>query len=89
MRNQDKRQPVYGDTDAMPFGKHKGEPMQDVPARYLRWLWTEGEIKDYSKTIPEHDIDKQRLWILEKVKLANYIWNSREALEQELGDTFI
>lgn len=28
------------DTDPMPFGKHKGTPMQDVPADYLHWLWT-------------------------------------------------
>ena len=28
------------DTDAMPFGKYKGIPMQDVPASYLHWLWT-------------------------------------------------
>lgn len=26
------------DTDAMPFGKHKGDRMQDVPAQYLLWL---------------------------------------------------
>jgi uncharacterized protein (DUF3820 family) len=24
----------------MPFGKHKGMPMEDVPAVYLHWLWT-------------------------------------------------
>ena len=30
------------DTDPMPFGKHKGEPMQDGPADYLHWLWTNG-----------------------------------------------
>ena len=30
------------DTDPMPFGKHKGEAMQDVPARYLHYLWTNG-----------------------------------------------
>ncbi len=28
------------DTSPMPFGKHKGCPMQDVPASYLFWLWT-------------------------------------------------
>jgi hypothetical protein len=84
-----KREPAYTDLDLMPFGKHKGEPMQDVPAHYLRWWWTEGDGKDYSKVIPQHDVDKQRLWILEKIKLANYIWNSRTALEEELNDTFI
>lgn len=26
----------------MPFGKHKGIPMQDVPAGYLHWLWNYG-----------------------------------------------
>lgn len=30
------------DTDLMPFGKHKGVPMQDVPASYLHYLWTNG-----------------------------------------------
>lgn len=34
------------DTDAMPFGKHKGVPMQDVPASYLHFLWTNGLSKD-------------------------------------------
>lgn len=34
------------DTDPMPFGKHKGTPMQDVPSSYLHWLWTEGGLKD-------------------------------------------
>lgn len=28
------------DTDPMPFGIHKGKPMQDVPANYLFHLWT-------------------------------------------------
>jgi len=25
-------------TDPMPFGVHKGKPMQEVPASYLAWL---------------------------------------------------
>lgn len=37
------------DTDLMPFGKHRGVPMQDVPARYLHWLWTEHGGKDHGK----------------------------------------
>lgn len=36
----------YDDTDPMPFGKHKGEPMQDVPASYLLWLWDQRPIRD-------------------------------------------
>jgi uncharacterized protein (DUF3820 family) len=30
------------DLSPMPFGKYNGVPMQDVPARYLHWLWTNG-----------------------------------------------
>lgn len=34
------------DTDIMPFGKYKGERMEDVPASYLHWLWTNGKKED-------------------------------------------
>lgn len=30
------------DLDIMPFGKHKGQRMQDVPASYLVWLKEKG-----------------------------------------------
>ena len=30
------------DLDPMPWGKYKGTPMQDVPASYLHWFWTQG-----------------------------------------------
>lgn len=33
------------DDSLMPFGKHKGERMGDVPAKYLIWLW-DGETND-------------------------------------------
>lgn len=26
----------------MPFGKHKGTPLDQVPVRYLLWLWKNG-----------------------------------------------
>jgi len=40
------------DIDTMPFGKYKGEQMQDVPASYLHWLWTEGSMKnDYASNV--------------------------------------
>jgi hypothetical protein len=79
-----KKEPAYTDLDLMPFGKHKGEPMQDVPAHYLRWWWNE-DGKSFSTTGP---IPSNKS-IQEKIKLANYIWNSRSALEEELNDTFI
>jgi hypothetical protein len=28
------------DLDPMPFGKHRDVPMQDVPASYFHFLWT-------------------------------------------------
>lgn len=37
------------DTDPMPFGKYKGMPMQDVPANYLHYLWTNG-LRDQTHT---------------------------------------
>lgn len=30
------------DSDPMPFGQHKGTPMQDVPTDYLHYLWQRG-----------------------------------------------
>lgn len=38
--------PDLTDTSPMPFGKHKGAPMQDVPASYLHWLWNNGLAED-------------------------------------------
>jgi uncharacterized protein (DUF3820 family) len=39
------------DTDLMPWGKYKGQEMQDVPATYLIWLLENekcsGDVKNY------------------------------------------
>lgn len=41
------------DQSLMPFGKHRGKNMEDVPASYLLWLWEEdkwnepGDLHDY------------------------------------------
>lgn len=39
------------DSDPMPFGKYKGQKMEDVPAQYLLWLYDENiqhaGVKDY------------------------------------------
>lgn len=37
---------AYCDTDLMNFGKHKNERLQDVPASYFHWLWTQRPISD-------------------------------------------
>ena len=36
------------DLSPMPFGKHRGEPMQGVPASYLFYLWQNGKKQDLS-----------------------------------------
>lgn len=33
--------PHLTDSSPMPFGKHKGELMEDVPVEYLHWFYTE------------------------------------------------
>jgi Putative quorum-sensing-regulated virulence factor len=33
------------DSDEMPFGKHKGEKLGDVPASYLLWLADQPDVK--------------------------------------------
>ena len=45
------------DFSPMPFGKHKGQPMQDVPASYLHYLWSNGlsqESSDVANYIREN-----------------------------------
>jgi hypothetical protein len=65
------------DTDIMPFGKYgpdKGDPkpMQDVPASYLHWLWTNGK-ENETKTCPVADYIKRNLTGLAK-DYPNGIW---------------
>lgn len=38
----------------MPFGKHKGEPMQDVPASYLHYLWQNGLKDDKQSSVADY-----------------------------------
>lgn len=61
------------DTSCMPFGKHKGEMMQDVPAAYLHWLWTEA---DYNVKVSEplHHYIKKNLVALKK-EYPDGIWS--------------
>lgn len=56
------------DLDFMPFGKYaKTNPptmMQDVPADYLFWLWTNGKQND--KACPVADYIRRNLGALKK-----------------------
>lgn len=60
------------DTDKMPFGKHKGLPMQDVPANYLHYLWTNG-MKEQVKTNDVADYISRNLKALAK-EYTNGLW---------------
>lgn len=45
---------ILTDTDPMPFGKHKGIPMQDVPANYLHYLWANGLKEDKQSNVADY-----------------------------------
>ena len=42
------------DSDLMPFGKHKGKPMEEVPASYLLWLSDQGDFKQRNAEMSEY-----------------------------------
>lgn len=52
------------DIDPMPFGKHKGIPMQDVPASYFHYLWSNGLRLD--RNSPVADYIRRNLTALKK-----------------------
>ena len=60
------------DEDQMPFGRYKGTRMQDVPASYLHWLWT-NEKDPMSRKVKTDSI-------------ADYIWRNIGALKKEHPD---
>jgi uncharacterized protein (DUF3820 family) len=68
------------DTDKMPFGKHSGIPMQDVPASYFHYLWTNGmsSLKPYGPTGTLRDDNQSRV--------ADYIRRNLSALKEEHPD---
>lgn len=45
------------DESPMPFGKYKGEPLEDVPASYLLWLHAQGLDKGPLKEYIEENMD--------------------------------
>ena len=60
------------DLSPMPWGKHRGVPMQDVPAQYLWWLWTEGMMSN--KQEPVADYIRRNLEAL-KQEYPDGIWS--------------
>lgn len=55
----------------MPFGKYSGHMMQEVPANYLHWLWTNGKSTD--KLCPVADYIRRNLDALRK-EYKDGIW---------------
>jgi len=78
MLSQHKRAPAYTDTDLMPFGKYIKIPLSDIPANYLKWLYHELRRDNVHKLNAD----------IPKVRLFNYIWNSQDAIADELGESF-
>lgn len=60
------------DLDPMPFGKYKGALMQDVPASYLHWLYT----NSVNKYCPVFNYCKDNLNHLKK-EYEDGIWVSK------------
>ncbi len=69
MDRRDKKFPALEDLDKMPFGKYKDTPMQDVPPSYLMWLYD---------NIKKTGINSSN------EKVFNYIFNSMDAIKEEL-----
>ena len=46
--------------DAMPFGKHKGTPVADVPTDYLEWLASKDDFKDPLKSVVDAELQKRK-----------------------------
>lgn len=55
------------DTSIMPFGKHKGKRLIDVPAQYLYWLHTECQRNRYSNDLHDYIEDNMDA-ILQEMK---------------------
>jgi uncharacterized protein (DUF3820 family) len=60
------------DMDRMPYGKHMGKLMQDVPASYLHWLWSNG-LKEKADSDPVGKYIKNNLGAL-KIEHRDGIW---------------
>lgn len=62
----------------LPFKAHYGKAMQDVPARYLLWLWNNGLWEIWQKPITTT-----------RRQVAFYIAENMASLESEDKDTIV
>ena len=86
MNSSIKRNPAFTDDTEIWFGKHKGTRLSDVPASYLQWLYGELEKDGYGKELTEEQFKNMPTFSQDKYKLYNYIFNSYDAIQMELGE---
>jgi len=67
-----KNKPKLQDQSYMPFGKHRNERMEDVPASYLHYLYING--------IRESNADS------DQGRVCRYIFDNLQSLKQEYPD---
>jgi dUTP pyrophosphatase len=71
----------FGSTDDiyMPFGKHKGKHIEDVPASYLLYIYEQGISTEYHRLRNYIQQNKRRLEEkVEKIKINKSLQNARE-----------
>lgn len=66
----------------LPFGKHKGEKLQDIPETYLQWMLSEDKYKKYHNiitlatgiSIPSEEEQNQRIDLINNIlQLSNEV----------------
>lgn len=57
---------MYTDSTPMPFGKHRGTALANVPADYLLWLHKEGTSNSMLNTYIQDNLDVLRSEVLNK-----------------------
>ncbi len=65
------------DTSPMPFGKYKGDDMEDIPASYLMWLWNKNEKK--------YKAIRGKLGGSDLESVMDYIEDNFDVLQKELS----
>ena len=43
----------------MPFGKHQGEDIEDIPTQYLKWLVSNTDIRGYLLDAIEDELESR------------------------------
>jgi len=65
----------YDDLTPMPFGVHKRNLMQDVPAQYLHWLYYNGLFGEKGLAIKEYI---EGAWSALKQETPDLLWERKK-----------